>query len=71
VRVPSCNRGRPRLTRSPRRKRAATREVLEAMLATCDDSLAGVRDRALLHFAWGSGGRRRSEVAAACVERQS
>ena len=52
----------------PRRKRAATREVLEALLATCDDTLAGVRDRALLLFAFGSGGRRRSEVAAARVE---
>lgn len=35
------------------------------MLATCDDSLKGKRDRALLLFAWASGGRRRSEVAAA------
>jgi len=52
----------------PRRKRAATREVLEALLATCDDTLAGVRDRALLLFTFGSGGRRRSEVAAARVE---
>src|ERR1700753_1151070 len=50
---------------APRAKRAATREVLDAMLATCDDSLAGVRDRAVLLFAFGSGGRRRSEVAAA------
>jgi integrase len=42
--------------------------VLEALLATCDDTLAGVRDRALLLFGFGSGGRRRSEVAAARVE---
>src|SRR3546814_4130339 len=35
------------------------------MLATCDDSLEGLRDRALLSFAFASGGRRRSEVAAA------
>jgi integrase len=42
--------------------------VLEALLATCDDTLAGVRDRALLLFGLGSGGRRRSEVAAARVE---
>ncbi|HLX08945.1 MAG TPA: tyrosine-type recombinase/integrase [Thermoanaerobaculia bacterium] len=53
---------------APRRKRAATREVLDALLATCDETLAGIRDRALLLFAWGSGGRRRSEVAAARVE---
>lgn len=50
------------------KKTAATREPLEAMVATCDDSLEGLRDRALLLFAWASGGRRRSEVAAACVE---
>lgn len=35
------------------------------MLATCDGSLKGLRDRALLYFAFASGGRRRSEVAAA------
>lgn len=52
----------------PRKQSAATREPLAAMLATCDDSLAGLRDRALLLFAWSSGGRRRSEVARACVE---
>jgi integrase len=50
------------------KKTAATREPLEAMLATCDDSLEGIRDRALLLFAWASGGRRRSEVAGARVE---
>ena len=38
------------------------------MLETCDDTLRGTRDRALLLFAWASGGRRRSEVAAARVE---
>ena len=38
---------------------------LEAMLATCDDSLEGLRDRALLCFGFASGGRRRSEIAAA------
>ncbi len=35
------------------------------MLATCDDSLEGLRDRALLCFGFASGGRRRSEIAAA------
>ncbi len=50
------------------KKTAATREPLEAMAATCDDSLEGIRDKALLMFAWASGGRRRSEVAAATVE---
>jgi len=49
----------------PRKKAALTRDPLQALLATCDDSLRGKRDRALLLFAWSSGGRRRSEVAAA------
>jgi len=52
----------------PRRKAALTREPLEALLATCDASLRGQRDRALLLFAWASGGRRRAEVAAATCE---
>lgn len=47
------------------KKTAITRLELEAMLATCDDSLEGIRDRALLCFGFSSGGRRRSEVAAA------
>jgi len=49
----------------PRKKTAITLAELEAMLATCDDSLEGLRDRALLCFGFASGGRRRSEVAAA------
>lgn len=47
------------------KKTAITRAELEAMLATCDDSLEGRRDRALLCFGFASGGRRRSEIAAA------
>lgn len=35
------------------------------MVATCDDSLEGLRDRAVLLFGFASGGRRRSEIAAA------
>jgi integrase len=50
---------------APTKKAALTREPLEAMLATCDDSLEGLRDRALLLFGFASGGRRRSEIAAA------
>lgn len=49
----------------PQKKDALTRDVLEELLATCDCSLRGQRDRALLLFAWASGGRRRSEVASA------
>ena len=50
------------------KKAALTKEPLEALLATCDDSLRGVRDRAILLFAWSSGGRRRSEVTAATTD---
>ncbi len=49
----------------PTKKTTITRQELEAMLATCDDSLEGLRDRALLCFGFASGGRRRSEIAAA------
>ena len=51
----------------PRKKTAITLAELEAMLATCDDSLEGLRDRALLCFGFASGGRRRSEIAAAAL----
>lgn len=47
------------------KKDALTKNLLEAMLSTCDDSMKGKRDKALLLFAWASGGRRRSEVAQA------
>lgn len=52
----------------PTKKTAITRPELEAMLATCDNSLEGLRDRALLCFGFASGGRRRSEIAAADMQ---
>src|SRR5471030_3525036 len=52
----------------PQKKPALTKEPLEALLATCDGSLRGLRDRALVLFAWASGGRRRSEVTAATIK---
>jgi integrase len=52
----------------PMRKEALIKESMEQLLATCDDSLIGLRDRALLLFAWSSGGRRRSEVVRATME---
>jgi integrase len=52
----------------PRKQRALTKDPLQAVLATFDDSLRGKRDRALLLFAWATGGRRRSEVASATLE---
>lgn len=48
---------------------AVTRDVLDCLVATCaEDSLVDKRDRALLLIAFGSGGRRRSEVARLAVE---
>lgn len=47
----------------PRKQAALAKALLQAVLATCDESLKGLRDRALLLFAWSTGGRRRSEVA--------
>lgn len=49
----------------PRVKRAITKKLLDQMLGTFGTSLIDTRDRAILLFAFGSGGRRRSEVAAA------
>ena len=51
----------------PKSKTAATVESLDLMLQTCDESLEGRRDRAILLFGWASGGRRRSEIARAEV----
>jgi len=62
-----CRRLAKELGQAPRTKTAATQNGLDVMLATCDDSLEGKRDRALLLFGWSSGGRRRSEIAAAEV----
>ena len=39
-----------------------TREVLEELIATCDGTLRGIRDRAILLTGFASGGRRRSEL---------
>lgn len=53
----------------PRKKDALTKDPLMAILGTCDTStLKGLRDRALLLFAFASGGRRRSEVSAAAMQ---
>lgn len=45
------------------KKAAITKDILHVMLNTCDNSLHGVRDRALLCVGFASGGRRRSEIA--------
>lgn len=64
----AARRAYARRGRSQRRPVAATRGVMEALLATCADDLIGKRDRALLLFGWASGGRRRSEITAASLE---
>ncbi|MFA8440332.1 tyrosine-type recombinase/integrase [Yoonia sp.] len=48
---------------APKSANPITRVVLEVVLATCDHSLRGIRDRAVLMLGWASGGRRRSEIA--------
>ncbi len=50
---------RPRLAKSPR---PITRDILELLLSSCDGSMRGLRDRAILLLGFGSGGRRRSEI---------
>jgi integrase len=52
---------RPRKPKSPR---PVTRDVLERLIETCDYSLRGLRDKAILMLAFASGGRRRSEITA-------
>ncbi|WP_421955263.1 site-specific integrase [Polaromonas sp.] len=49
----------------PQRKDALVATGLRSALDTCGVDLKGLRDRALLLFAWSTGGRRRSEVAGA------
>lgn len=51
------------------KKTAADARVLDLLLATCDQSLRGVRDRAILSVGFWSGGRRRSELAAMDMSR--
>lgn len=52
----------------PQKKAALTKDLLGQLLATCDDSLRGQRDKAILLMAWSSGGRRRSEVVSAQMQ---
>ncbi len=59
---------RARANERPVKKAAITRAILQAMLATCDDSLRGVRDCAILTVGFAAGGRRRSELANLQVE---
>ncbi|MCI9868634.1 site-specific integrase [Rhizobium skierniewicense] len=56
-------------TRRRKSAKAVTGDVLTKLLATCaGDGLRDLRDRAILMVAFGSGGRRRSEIAGLRVE---
>ncbi len=46
------------------KKAPAVKLVIEKLIATCDDSLVGKRDRSLILLTFSSGGRRRSELSA-------
>lgn len=50
------------------RKQAITADLLHEMVAQCDESLRGHRDRALLLLGFAAGGRRRSELRELRVE---
>jgi integrase len=53
----------------PSKKKAATLDIFFTLISSCGtDKMIDIRDRALLYFAFSSGGRRRSEVAAAIVD---
>lgn len=53
-----------------KKKTAAALDTLERLLATCDAGTPhDIRDRAMLLFGWSTGGRRRSEVAGATMDR--
>lgn len=58
------NRARRSLSaQAPIRKAAITKDILLALIDTCEDSLRGVRDKAILLASFASGGRRRDEVS--------
>jgi integrase len=58
--------GHPRRRKS---ERAVTRDILDRLTATCrSNELVDVRDLAILMAAFGSGGRRRSEIAGLRLE---
>lgn len=52
----------------PNKKAAITLAILKAMIETCDESLTGIRDKAVLLVGFASGGRRRSEITEFNVE---
>ena len=52
----------------PVQKLAATTDIIRELVATCDDTLHGIRNRALILVGFGAGGRRRDELASLDME---
>lgn len=48
---------------APKAAAPVTRDMLERLVVACPPGLRGMRDRAILEYAWASGGRRRCEIA--------
>ena len=48
---------------APNKKKPITAAILKKLIQTCDRSLHGVRDKAILYLGFASGGRRRSEIS--------
>jgi integrase len=53
---------------APRRTKVVSLAEVHRMLDVCEASLMGIRDRALIAFAFSAGGRQRAEIAASTVE---
>ena len=53
---------------SPKSANPVTRETLLRLVAATGPDMRGLRDRAILLLAWGSGGRRRSEIVSLNIE---
>ena len=54
--------------KGPKKKRAATLDLIEALIGSCGDEVIDIRDRALISVGFASGGRRRSELAQMSME---
>lgn len=52
----------------PAKKQAITQSLLTQLISSCDDSLKGIRDKAILLVSFASGGRRRSELSNFLIE---
>ncbi len=68
VRHPACS-AHNTAAKEAEKRQGRYRDVLSKLIATCSTTrLRDIRDRAILMVAFGSGGRRRSEVAGLRIE---